>query len=509
MMSDAATSTRSEGDAHSLFDSRVAIRHLRTPEYPAFPYLPTSRYPEFEPEFETSEVAADGPANETYAAVRHVLADLALDEANVGTAMWNPLRQYIGRGQRALIKPNWVLHANHRDGSLESLITHTSVIRPVLDYIIHAMQGFGTVDIADAPLQGCELSVLLRRANVEALVAGYRERFPDVTFNILDLRKTTLKRAGSQLTRRESQSFQDGDPRGYSLVDLGQASVLKDIQHNAKRFRVTMYDHRLMQAHHNERKHEYLVSNSVLGADLIVNLPKLKCHMKAGITGALKNLVGINGHKEYLPHHTNGSPADGGDQYSRSSRIKPWLNRLEDNYWAHLTERGTLHNVVQSLGRRCLRRIHTSLGGDPGHDGSWSGNDTIPRTVLDLNHILYYYDAAAQALAMQPQRHVLHIVDGIVAGQGEGPLSPSPKSAGVVLGGWNPLAVDLCGAQLIGIDPRCVSLLKHGLEHPASKLALDSIEAIRVTENGERQSPEQIPNLDFELPAGWRDAAAR
>ena len=74
MMSDAATSTRSEGDAHSLFDSRVAIRHLRTPEYPAFPYLPTSRYPEFEPEFETSEVATDGPVNETYAAVRHVLA---------------------------------------------------------------------------------------------------------------------------------------------------------------------------------------------------------------------------------------------------------------------------------------------------------------------------------------------------------------------------------------------------------------------------------------------------
>ena len=55
----------------------------------------------------------------------------------------------------------------------------------------------------------------------------------------------------------------------------------------------------------------------------------------------------------------------------------------------------------------------------------------------------------------------------------------------------------------------CVSLLKHGFGHPASKLALDSIEAIRVTENGERRSPEQIPNLDFELPAGWRDAAVR
>ena len=504
MMSDAATSTRSEGAAHSLFDSRVAIRHMRTPEYPAFPYLPTSRYPEFE----TSEVAADGPANEAYAAVRQVLADLALDGPNAGTTMWNPLQHYIGKGQRALIKPNWVLHANHRDGSLESLITHTSVMRPVLDYIVHAMQGVGTVDIADAPLQGCELSELLRRAKVEALVASYRKRFPGVAFNILDLRRTTLQKAGTNFTRRESRLFQDGDPRGYALVDLGQTSVLKDIQHNAKRFKVSMYDHRLMQAHHSECRHEYLVSNSVLSADLIVN-PKLKCHMKAGITAALKNLVGINGHKEYLPHHTNGSPADGGDQYSRRSRIKPWLNRLEDDYWAHLTERGTVHNVVQSLGKRCLRRIHASLGGDAMHEGSWSGNDTIPRTVLDLNHILYYYDAAAQALAVDPQRHVLHIVDGVVAGQGDGPLSPSPKSAGIILGGWNPLAVDLCGAQLMGLDPMRVGLLKHGLGHPASRLALDSIEAIDVTEDGECRSPEQIPNLAFELPAGWRDAAIR
>ena len=483
----------------------MTIRHLHAPEYPAFPYLPTSRYPECG----TSKVAADGPANEVYAAVRHVLADLALDEQNFGTAMWNPLQKYIGKGQRALIKPNWVLHANPRDGSVESLITHTSVIRAVLDYIVLAMEGFGTVDIADAPLQGCEFSELLRRANMEALIASYRKRFPGVAFNILDLRRTTLQKKGTPFTRRESQLFQDGDPRGYTLVNLGQASLLKDIQHNAKRFRVTMYDHRLMQKHHTESKHEYLVSNSVLAADLIVNLPKLKCHMKAGITGALKNLVGINGHKEYLPHHTNGSPADGGDQYPRRSRIKPWLNHLDDDYWAHAEERRTVHNIVRSLGKRCLRRIHASLGGDDMYEGGWSGNDTIPRTVLDLNHILYYYDAAAQALAAAPRRNVLHIVDGVVAGEGEGPLTPSPKLAGVILGGWNPLAVDLCGAKLMGFDPAHVRLLKYGLTHPASRLVLDSVEEISVLEDGERRSPEHIPNLDFDMPAGWCDAAIR
>ena len=94
-----------------------------------------------------------------------------------------------------------------------------------------------------------------------------------------------------------------------------------------------------MRKHHNQERHEYLVANSVLSADFILNLPKLKCHIKAGITGALKNLVGINGHKEYLPHHTNGCPATGGDQYQHRSLVKPLINRVSDDYWANVNRR--------------------------------------------------------------------------------------------------------------------------------------------------------------------------
>ena len=89
-----------------------------------------------------------------------------------------------------------------------------------------------------------------------------------------------------------------------------------------------MYDHRLMNRRHSQGKHQYLVSNSVLSADFIINVPKLKTHIKAGITGALKNLVGINGHKEFLPHHVNGWPGSGGDQYQRRSAVKPIYNVL-------------------------------------------------------------------------------------------------------------------------------------------------------------------------------------
>jgi len=36
---------------------------------------------------------------------------------------------------------------------------------------------------------------------------------------------------------------------------------------------------------------------------------------KAGITVSLKNLVGINGDKNWLPHHTEGNPNNGGDEH--------------------------------------------------------------------------------------------------------------------------------------------------------------------------------------------------
>ena len=143
------------------------------------------------------------------------------------------------------------------------------------------------------------------------------------------------------------------------------------------------------------------------------------------------------------------------------------------------------------------------------YEGGWSGNDTIPRTVLDLNHILYYYDAAAQALSSSPRRNVLHIVDGVVAGEGEGPLKPAARPAGVMVGGWNPLAVDICGARLVGLDPDRVRLLRHGLGHPDSRLALAAGDAIEIIEDGERRTLEQIRSLRFRLPAGWADAAIR
>ncbi len=58
--------------------------------------------------------------------------------------------------------------------------------------------------------------------------------------------------------------------------------------------------------------------------------------MKAGVTGARKNAVGINNAKEFVPHHRSVSPAQGGDEYPTSSTLKRVASALhEREYSSH------------------------------------------------------------------------------------------------------------------------------------------------------------------------------
>ena len=485
-----------------------AIRRTPTARYPAFPYLPPQPYREFGAQLPTD------PSNQVYAAVRRVLEDLGLDRPNIGKPTWNPLRGYLRPGQRALIKPNWVMHKNAGGESEEALITHTSVIRVLIDYLLLALNGRGRVDIADAPLQGCDFDALRRIARIDELLGLYRVEVPDVEFHVLDLRKTTLDRREYERGDHQ-QSRQRGDPRDYTLVDLGGESLLADIERRSARFRVTMYDHRLMHQHHAEARHEYLLANSVLDADLVINVPKLKTHIKAGVTAALKNLIGINGHKEFLPHHTNGCPATGGDQYPHWSYVKPVRNWVDDRYWRVVAQNlpSRRFRSMLSVAGRALRVPSYILDKDTVMDGSWSGNDTIPRTTLDINNALYFFDAAdanRHRLSSEPLRSALHIVDGVVAGEGYGPLRPSPKQARVVIGGWNPLTIDACAGRLIGVDIHKVRLLRYGFGHPRSMLASVSpkISNVELIVDGNRIPLSALPSLGFALAETWLDAVA-
>ena len=489
--------------ANPLQRLTTTLRYVHPEVYPTFPYEPPRQFPELAPRpFRTD------PTNHVYSAVRDALADLGLDSDNFGSRRWNPFRDYLQPGQRALIKPNWVLHANRSSTEeFDSLVTHTSVLRPIIDYLIIALEGHGRIAIADAPLQNCDFTTLLRRTRIADLIDTYRRAVSGVRFSILDLRKTLMANPVGRSVGPHQQEHSHGDPLGYTMINVGRESLLTDIEHRHGRFRVANYDHMTMRPHHNSVRHEYLVANSVLRADFIVNVPKLKCHIKAGITGALKNLVGINGHKEYLPHHTNGHPGLGGDQYPKYSSLLPLANRIYDSYW-RVGRRNRLYRTFQAVVVRLLLGASRSLEDVYTFDGGWSGNDTIPRTTLDLNHVLYFFDAQAGRLSSDPVRNVLHIVDGVIAGEGYGPLSPTPAAAGVLIGGWNPLFVDICGARIIGLDPTRVALLRYGLQHHKSRLVPDRVSPadVSVIDNGYTKPLSAIRSLGFRLPRGWEDA---
>ncbi len=220
---------------------------------------------------------------------------------------WNPLGQYISPGDSVVIKPNLVRHYNPA-GGIEEQITHGSVIRAVLDYAYIALQRQGIITIGDAPVQSCKFEEVIRIAGLDQVIKYYNEA-TEINLKLVDFRKWAGYPRKCGGIQREKL---DGDPEGYTLVNLGDYSEFSDVNEDYQKFRVTDYDNRQMQRYHNADAHCYVIANSCLLADVIITLPKLKTHRKAGMTGALKNLVGIIGSKDCLPHHRAGSQSEGG-----------------------------------------------------------------------------------------------------------------------------------------------------------------------------------------------------
>jgi hypothetical protein len=139
-------------------------------------------------------------------------------------------------------------------------------------------------------------------------------------------------------------------------------------------------------------------------------------------------------------------------------------------------------------------------------EGSWYGNDTLWRTVHDLNRILLFADAQG-ALSERPARRVLHVVDAIVAGEGEGPLEASPVRCGVLLGGGSSLSVDAVAATLMGFDLRRVPVIARGFDPHRLPLGPAGPGSLRIRV-GEREVPldalRHHVGFCFRAAQGWR-----
>src|SRR6185503_10569476 len=407
--------------------TRVIIHRAAQAGYPSSPpYHPGKPYPEYPfPGHVGSET------NHAYAAVREALVLAGLDSARRGTPDWNPLREFAKPGQFVVLKPNLIKEEHPRDpqGWVYTL-THGSVIRAVADYVWKALDGRGRIMIADAPQTDSSFDGMVRRLGLDILQEFYAAR--GFALELVDLRREEwLNREGVIVER----GARPGDPGGYVAFDLGDRSEFGG-HPGEGRYYGADYDQGEVNRHHTGGRHEYLISGSVIRCDLFINLPKLKTHKKAGITVSLKNLVGVNGDKNWLPHHTVGFPENGGDQYPSGT-----LGRRIEHHTATILRRAALRSPA--LGTwllRKARRAGSTVFGETRRvirSGNWHGNDTVWRMCLDLNKLVLYgnADGSFRCPDLASRKPYLSFVDGIIAGQGDGPVDPDPLDAGVILFG--------------------------------------------------------------------------
>ena len=463
------------------------------------PFHPSDAFPEYA--FDQAIAPEPNPA---YGAVRGAMQLLGLDAANFGSPCWNPLGVIVRPGNTVVLKPNFIRDFHDTRGDdIESVITHGSVIRAVLDYVAIALRGDGRVVIADAPQSDACFERIKAFAGLDAIQAFYRKH-SSIQLDVIDLRPECAEKVDGVIVGHRPLP---GDPAGYTVVNLGRHSEFMSINRMNGRLYGSEYDRREVAAHHHDDVHEYLISRTVLDADVFINLPKMKTHKKVGVTLNLKNLVGINGNKNWLPHHREGVPANGGDQFASSGLSQRLEHLLLAKFKKHFPKLGPIRNYVGGPAKKLGRAVFGDTNTTRIRSGNWYGNDTTWRMVLDLNRALRYADGSG-VLHDTPRRRYFSFVDAIIAGEGNGPLDPTAKPAGVVLAGANPVAVDLACARLMSFDYRRLPVLCHALIDHSLPLAPFVYEDVGARSNDDRFSRRLVEFrgslLVFKPHFGWQ-----
>lgn len=128
------------------------------------------------------------------------------------------------------------------------------------------------------------------------------------------------------------------------------------------------------------------------------------------------------------------------------------MPKLKTHHWAGVTL--SLKNMFGIVPGSCY--------GWPKNVLHWAG---IDRAILDIN-------AAA--------RPDFAIVDGIIGMEGNGPIQGTPKSAGVLIFGDDPVAVDATCCRVMGLIPERVKYLAR------AGTLLGHVEASKIQQLGER-----------------------
>ena len=403
-----------------------------------------------------------------------------------------------------VVKPNWI-QASHefRPDVWEPVMTHPAVLLSIIEVLGEMMAGRGTIALCDAPNTYADFPAIARRGDLDRKLHGLRARWPDLNLELIDLRREVWLREEEVVVERRKNPE---DPRGYARLDLGRDSLFYGCRGEGRYYGAD-YDARVVNEHHRGEMQEYLLAGTPIACDLFVNVPKLKVHKKTGITCCLKNLVGINGDKNWLPHFVKFGPERGGDEYPRHdvvTAVETYIKMVGQRVALQLPRLGPfLYRKVRNTGMKLLGDSENTL-----RNGNWIGNDTTWRMALDLNRALLYGNLDGSWRGALAAKKYVAFVDGIVGGQGSGPLCPDPADSRVMAFGDNPAVVDAVAARLIGFEPRGLPIIRGAFEEHRWPIADRPFDAIEVDDErvGARVALDEVePAIQggFQPHFGW------
>jgi hypothetical protein len=349
------------------------------------------------------------------------------------------------RDKSILIKPNWVMHSDKMDDESCLFTNHTFLIK-FIECIVENRPK--KIVIGDAPIQLCNWDLLIPDSFYKAIdVLSTSTAIP---ISILDLRRSSWDSKQNILNENKQPIDR------YVIFDLKNRSFLEPISTTNGNFRVTNYDPARLRHSHNLNTHKYCISKELFEADIIFNIPKIKTHQKTGITNALKNVVGLNGDKGFLPHHRIGGTLTGGDCYPGNNPLRKLSEKVSDTanklkgkklYYGFAYLSALLWHMNKNSS------YHTRSGG-------WYGNDTTWRMVLDLNYIASF-GLIDGSFSTRQTRKIYSLSDGILGGQGDGPLRPEPLPLGIILFSDSCLLSDYIASILMRFDPNKIPIIKN------------------------------------------------
>jgi hypothetical protein len=180
------------------------------------------------------------------------------------------------------------------------------------------------------------------------------------------------------------------------------------------------------------------------------------------------------------------------------------LSALHD--WVHRRgARAPFQNLAHSVDR-ILRTAVRRAGAVT--TGAWYGNDTAWRMALDLARILRYADSRG-SMHDAPRRRHLCVIDGIVAGEGEGPLDPVAVDAGVLILGSDVAVTDRVACRLMGFDADAIPLVREAFRPGPRPISTGSAAQpvtclVNGVEVGELELRPAV-GRSFTAPHGWQD----